>query len=192
MIHLLTARKVRPDAAPLFCIGCLAPDGVGERSVKDRAHYRSVPDRAAALAALAAQTCLSDEYGEGVLLHLFTDWLWDEECFIPYRTAHQDTDPDWFVHYRQEISLASAYLFHASDWAIPLSRRMLEVPLSAYGHAEAVSPEAANAYLNRNYQRHMEAGREPSAVYSPQMVEDFTDRAAAHYMDWRRQHPPAR
>lgn len=189
MIHLLTARKLRCEPSELFCIGCLAPDGVGEREVKDRSHYRSAPDRSAALAALAAKTDPADDYEEGVLLHLFTDWLWDECSFEPYKLAHCQTDPDWFAHYRREISLASTDIFHHSDWAIPLNRRMLAVPISRYGFAEAVTPEAANAYLNRNFKRHSENVTPPSEVFSPEFVEDFTDRTAREYRVWRGLHP---
>ena len=189
MIHLLTARKTFEQAPLLLYIGALAPDGVGQREVKDRSHYRSVPDRAAALSALAAATAPGDHYGEGVLLHLFTDWLWDEECFVPFRETNKDADPDWFIHYRQEISNASAHLFHTTDWAIPLNRSMLTVSVEQYGHAEAVTPQAANAYINRNFNRHMELPAQPSAVYPPDFVEDFTSRAAEQYRQWRAEHP---
>ena len=185
MIHLLTAHKVKTVPDALFCIGTLAPDGVSDRAQKDRSHYRSHPDRMAALTALAGKTSPDDAFLEGALLHLFTDWLWDEQSFVPYKAAHETVNPDWFLAYRKEISLASIWIFHHSDWAMPAYERMLAVPLSCYGHPEGIPPEAARAYIERNFNFHAQNNTAPSSVFTQEYVEGFTGAAAKEYIKWR-------
>ncbi len=130
MIHLLMAHKVNPEGSTLFYAGNLAPDAVGNRRDKDITHFRDLPDRSEALAALALHTPPSDDFAEGILLHLYTDWRWDilaRDEFI--KTA----GCDWFPKYRKEISLSSWYAFHHTDWAKDLWERMDLCDASEYG-----------------------------------------------------------
>lgn len=97
MVHLLMARKVNPKDSILFYIGNIAPDAVTNWKEKDVTHFRNLPDRSEALATLARQTSPSDDFAEGVLLHLYMDWRWDTLVRHEFIKA---TGSDWFTKYR--------------------------------------------------------------------------------------------
>jgi len=99
------AHKINPKGSTLFYIGNLAPDAVTNWKEKDTTHFRNLPDRSQALAAIALQTPPSDNFAEGILLHLYMDWRWD---IIAKDEFIKTIDGDWFAKYREELNLASS------------------------------------------------------------------------------------
>lgn len=53
MIHLIVAKKVRPNASDLFYLGTIAPDAVNDWQIKDITHFRNLENREPALINLA-------------------------------------------------------------------------------------------------------------------------------------------
>jgi len=184
MIHCLAARHVALTRGPLFYVGNLAPDAMHYPD-KERLHLRLCDDRAAALSALARRSDPADDFAEGVLLHLYTDWLWDGTHLRRYRDSQDPGDPMWFKRYQHETGLASAWLYRNHGWAPALWESMLAVPMSDYGALEGVTPESIASYLTRNSRLLAESNGPPSRVYPPELAEDFAQETARRYQSWR-------
>jgi hypothetical protein len=183
MIHLLAAHKldIEPDA--LFCIGTVAPDAVKTREAKDKTHFRILCNREEALVNLARNTSGCDSYGEGVLLHLYLDWLWDDQAYHVYAKQHKEDG--WFLAYRHEISKAGSYIFHNYGWSKKAFGKMLACPVELYGKTPGASEAEVAEMIRRNYFWHSDNDIGPSECFSPDFVEDFADRAADEYRVWR-------
>jgi len=193
MIHLHTAHLLRGGRGALFCLGAVAPDAIEDWRAKDRTHLRDAPDRAAALAATARNTDPRDDFAEGALLHLYTDWLWDTDQLERYWASlggggsrpGRPAGGDWVALYRHEISLASAWVYHHSPWARALWEELLAVPQGYYGPLPGMDKKDIRAYLTRNFQWHEAHSGDPSALFPPQEAEAFTLAAARGYPAWR-------
>ena len=187
MIHLLTAHLLSPDRGPLFYIGAVAPDALDDWRAKDRTHLRDQPDRAAALARLAAETAPGEGFHEGALLHLYTDWLWDAAQLRRWLDSSGGRlgESGWVPAYRREISLASGWIYHHGGWCRPLWEGMLAVPPGQYGALPVISPEDIRGYLTHNFAWHEGNPGPASAFYPPEEMEAFAQGAAAAYALWR-------
>jgi hypothetical protein len=190
MIHLLTARHLRRPCGPLFHVGAVAPDALDDWRQKNITHLRDCPDRAAALAALARRTDPADDFAEGALLHLFTDWLWDDGHLRRYLDSLGTIPPNgaWVPGYRHEISRASAYIFCTEPWAAAVWQGMLAVPQTAYGALQKMTPQDIAAFLQSNHAALQRAGHKncpPSHFYPPAQVAAFARAAAHDYEAWR-------
>ncbi|MBQ4055155.1 MAG: hypothetical protein IJD17_05530 [Clostridia bacterium] len=184
LIHLLTGRYFKPDGSIPYFIGTVAPDCVGEREIKDHTHLRDRSDRHEAIVELRDSFDLCDGYQLGALLHLYTDMLWDEGLQKEYKDAYPEPDNAWFRPYRNEISLASAHIFHRSDWGEPLWREMLECPNERFDSLADFPAEAIRGYLTRNYKWHYENDVGPSPAFPPEVVEDFCRDCAAGFAEF--------
>jgi hypothetical protein len=187
MVHLMAARKVRPGASELFYLGNLAPDAVKGWATKDIAHlrsdengFRSPDDRLACLAKLAEHT--ESDFAEGVLLHLFVDYVWDTTILPDYIMK---TGEDWFAPYREELSKLSAYAFHTIDWADELWTAMCAVPKEDYGRVNYATDDDLYDFVTRNDRWSRETHLPPSEAFPPELVERFCDEAAEKYAGWR-------
>ena len=187
MIHLYAAHLLREGRGVLFCVGAVAPDAIEDWRAKDRTHLRGVPDRAAALMAIARETDPRDDFAEGALLHLYADWRWDRDQLARYWASlgGRPEGGDWVPYYRNEISLASAWIYHHSPWALPLWAELLAVPPEQYGPLPGMKREDIRAYLTRNFQWHEEHPGPPSALYPPEEAEAFVSETVKGYQAWR-------
>lgn len=182
MIHLLTAHKYHPEASVLFRIGNIAPDSVSEREEKDKTHLRNRPDRLNALRELALTMDLSDDFSKGILLHLFLDYYWDSSPMRNFIENHKDGN--WFFDYRNEIGIASAWLFHHIGWSRRAWDEMAACPMSAYGHVQWIVKEDVADFIDRNNKWHAENDIGPSSAFTPDFIEEFTDKVAAEFKNW--------
>jgi len=186
MIHLAVARLADAARKPLYFIGTLAPDAMSYPE-KETAHLRYEPDRGAALAELARLTDPGDDFAEGVLVHLYTDWKWDTTQLKRYR-EHDRRDAMWFKRYQHETKLASAWIYRSEAWALALWEAMAAVPMEQYGSFAGITPQNITDYLLRNSSRLEESkGGPPSAFYPPEMVGEFISKTAKDYQAWRLQ-----
>jgi menaquinone-dependent protoporphyrinogen IX oxidase len=135
MIHLLAAHKLQTEPDALFCVGTVAPDAVKTREDKDKTHFRILCNREEALANLAKNT--SDSFGEGVLLHLYLDWLWDDQAYHVFSKQHHEDG--WFLTYRNEIAKAGSYIYHHYSWSERAFLKMLSCPAKLYGQTPGAS-----------------------------------------------------
>jgi len=188
MIHLQTARLLRGERSVLFCLGAIAPDAIEDWRVKDRTHFRQAEDRASALLEIAQTTDPRDDFAEGVLLHMYSDWLWDSDQLRRYWDAlgGRPEGGEWVPAYRREIALASARIYRHSPWARPLWEELLAVPQAQYCPLACMEKQDIREYLTRNFAWHEDnAGAPCSAFYPPEEVERFVVGVAEGYGGWR-------
>ena len=180
MIHLFAAKKVRPEGSTLFYIGNLAPDAVNNWHDKDIVHFRNVEDRQSALISLAKET--SGDFVEGILLHLYCDWKWDDTV----RQKYVDKiGSDWFAPYRNELSLAGGYAFHNTSWAKQLWIDMDSLDTNYYGTTPRATVADVKNFVNRNNKWHNNNFTEPSPAFPPDLIDEFTTQIANEFVDWR-------
>ena len=187
MIHLHTAHLLRGGRGILFCVGAVAPDAIDDWRIKDSTHLRDVPDRAGALIEIARQTDPRDDFAEGVLLHMYADWRWDEDHLRRYWASlgGRPEGGDWVPAYRNEISLASGWIYHHSPWARALWDELLAVPTDRYGSLPGMEKKDIRVYLTRNFQWHESHPGPPSALYPPEETEEFVLETVDGYQTWR-------
>jgi predicted acetyltransferase len=182
MTHLLMAHKVNPERSILFYIGNIASDAVTNRKEKDITHFRNLKDRSQVLTALALHTPPSDDFAEGILLHLYVDWRWDtlaKDEFV------KKVEGDWFTKYREEISLASSYAYHHTEWANALWKQMELVEPSEYGHIPGATGEELKGLISRNIRWHNDNSTEASTAFTPEFIDDFINKIADEYTQWK-------
>ncbi len=182
MIHLLVAHKINPEGSAAFYVGNFAPDAVSNWKDKDITHLRNLTDRSEAMAALALQTSPTDDFAEGVLLHLYTDWKWD---IIARDKFIKETDGDWFQKYRNEIRLASSYLFHHTDWAKCRWNQIELFHESGYGKIPGATAQELKAFITRNHKWHIENNIGPSTFFTPMFIDKFINELAEEYPKWK-------
>ena len=181
MLHLIAAHKVRPASSALFYTGNLAPDAVSEWKRKDHTHFRDLEDRQPALARLARHAV--SDFDEGVLLHLYFDWRWDT---VVRQEFINQAGEEWFAPYRREIALSSGYAFHHTAWAGQVWDAVSAVDPRDYGETPDASPEEVRDLILRNDKWHRENDIGPSAYFTPERIEAFTDQVAREYAAWRK------
>ena len=174
MVHLSCAKAYDPHAPVLFYSGNIAPDLLGTREAKDKTHFRDVPTerRRDALMAFAETLSLDDPFQKGVLLHLFLDLHWDREGYEPYRLAHGEEE-GWFLRYRQEIFLASAYLYHHTPWAKELFFEMNRAFLPTERSVCGITRDGLQAFVAGTWYRLLNGREAVSTAFPPSFVEEF-------------------
>ena len=187
MIHLHAAHLLRGVRGVLFCAGAVAPDAIDDWRAKDRTHLRDVPNRAEALAEIARHTDPRDDFAEGALLHLYADLRWDGDQLARYWASlgGRPENGNWVPAYRNEISLASSWIYHHNPWPRALWEELLAVPAEQYGPLPGMDKNDIRAYLTRNSRWHEEHPGPPSAFYPPEEAEAFVLETVKGYESWR-------
>ena len=173
MIHLLVANKFNTSGSALFYLGNIAPDAVVDWHDKDVSHFRDMEDRQPALLSLAKET--TGDFAEGVLLHLYCDWKWDTGIRQKYIG---ETGDDWFVLYRNELSLAGSYAFHHTEWAKRLWKRNRNPKKKAQSFGKKKCDEERNG---NNRCKWIEKGAAPECRAAPQKT--CQERCASSTID---------
>ncbi|MDR1117478.1 MAG: hypothetical protein LBL09_04450 [Oscillospiraceae bacterium] len=181
MIHILLARKLKPDMPIPFMVGSLAPDAFnGTYLEKDKNHFRDLPDRLDALRGYAREADCKNEFFMGVLLHLYADYLWDREAVDLYKSGYNDNS--WVASYRENILMTSNWLFHRFDWCDGLWRDMLSCPDGLLYEFRGISKPDIRGYLERNYALLTREKLEPSKLYTPEYTFEFVERAGEGFI----------
>lgn len=180
-MHLAVARAVDAARSPLYFVGALAPDAMNYPH-KEHLHFRSCENRADELAKLARATGPADDFAEGVLVHLYTDWLWDTTHLARYR--EHDQSEDWWKQYQTQTGEASSHIYYTEPWAQPLWQAMLAVPQQSFGNFADITPQAITN-LMQGEMRRVQRVRGPSDFFPPQLVDEFITQAAQEYRRWR-------
>ena len=176
MIHLLAAYKVKPDAPAEWWVGNVSPDAPPmTHAEKDISHLRNLSnaDRELKLREMADALQPSDFYNEGKLLHLYLDYYWDIEAIRNFYI--HDTSADHFIHYRNEIAVASKWLFHTKAWSGKVWQMMLDMPDKT---------DDEEAFITRNYNWHSQDDFSEPTFFTPDYIEDFTERICRKYKEW--------
>jgi hypothetical protein len=183
-MHLAVARAVDSTRPPLYFVGALAPDAMAY-PYKEHLHLRTCENRVAQLAECAHATDPADDFAEGVLVHLFTDWLWDGTHMMRYR--EQDNEWDWWKGYQAHTGEASSHLYYNEPWAQPLWQAMLALPQESFGKLPGITPQDITHLMQGEMQR-VQRVRGPSTFFFPQLVDEFIAHAAQEYVKWRKAH----
>lgn len=181
MIHLLLANKVDPTGSVFFYLGNIAPDAVVDWNEKEITHFRNLPDREIALKDLAVKTCPTDDFAKGVLLHLYFDWMWD---ILVRHDFINKVGADWFSKYREELSFASSYAFHNTDWAKQVWHQMDLCDISEYGEITGATHKQIKEFVSRNNKWHNDNIIGPSTAFTPTLIDTFTTQIANGYNEW--------
>jgi hypothetical protein len=199
MQHLQAAQFLWPQGDALCFIGALAPDGMPAWAAKEDAHLRSVPNRAAALAALAKQTDPANTFAEAALLHLFLDWRWDIgplRRFIETRGCRLGQDfggrPPWLEEYHAELGLLSASQYRSLPWSKDVFSLIEALPLAQYPTLPGMTAGDIDGFIRRNrrwLEKHLDSP--PSVAFPDTLAEDFMQKAVAGYLAWRKESPYA-
>lgn len=185
MIHLLIADKVYNRRSLLYYIGSIAPDAVSGWKNKDITHYRTVTDRNAALSNLAVNTSPSDDFTEGMLLHLYTDWRWDELVMCKFIKKE---GADWLTKYRHELACSSSYAYYNTPWAKDIWNEMHQCDVSNYGDVPGATKDEVYDLILRNKVWHENNKMEKSLAFPPEFVDNFINTIADEYINWKVQH----
>lgn len=183
MIHLITALALEPEGSDRFLLGSISPDAANGREFKDGVHLRDRADRVAALQELRSRLDLSEDFSRGWLLHLFTDYCWDETHLRDFREAHA-ADPDWFERYHRELHQGGYELYDRSPRAAADFDRMTALPLEDLPGFLPVTAESIDRFrrIMREKHRTTPRRREPS-VFTPALAERFAAETAAAFRE---------
>lgn len=183
MIHLLTAYKYNPNASVDFWIGNIAPDTAAcDWKEKDRTHFRDRKDRLNALRELAFTMDLDEDLNKGILLHLFLDYCWDTSPMSNFIDDFKEGN--WFPVYRHEISLATGWLFHHTDWGKSIWEEMMACPMSVYENVHGLVKEDVTDFINSGSKWHIENNIGPSTAFTPDFIEEFTSKVVTDFKNW--------
>jgi len=187
-IHLLVAHEMDPDASGAFYFGSFAPDYEQERAPKDIIHLRNEENRLAALSALRDSVDMRDDFTRGWILHLFTDLLWDESLLAQYRREYTGGDmgrDDWFYPYREELGLATSYLYRQATWMDAVMARVRAVDVCAIQTSLPAAADRLEWWQNRTCAKY--SATEPGGhlgYYTLDMLNTFAVWTAAEWKSW--------
>ena len=178
VIHLLVAQHVPGGGDPLFRLGSLAPDYIGEREQKDALHLRREPDRREALERLAKTLDPANPFEAGWLVHLLADLRWDSGAIPAYR-ASLPQGTDWFSLYRRECHRAGYALYHSLPWCRQAMEDVLAVDLGKLNSSLALDLEAMEEFRRKLAGKLAESPPDSrSDSFPPAMLEDFARETA--------------
>ena len=187
MIHLLAAYELEPKGTDLFWVGNFAPDYTNDRILKDRIHLRDTEDRIGALQVLYQSIDTNNNFEMGWFFHLFTDACWDESVFLECRNyfASIDKGEHWFNQYRNEIGLASYYLYHKLPWAKRMWQIIATTRLNTIETSLPVNPDDISGYRDRVCARHIESPPDiPPQFLCDEKITAFVDTVIDKYKKW--------
>lgn len=187
MIHLLVAHEINPEALDLFWVGNFAPDYTNDRQIKDEIHLRNSSNRMQALSQLRNKIDGSNPFEAGWLLHLFVDACWDEVMLPAFQQKYENksTDQQWFFKYRDEIGLASYYLYHHMNWAPQIWAQIKNADLSSISSVLPITQQENEYYRDRVYSRHAQSNSDSlSSEYDEERLLTFTYETAYKFWEW--------
>ena len=181
MVHLLAARKFRPNASPLFYAANLAPDCIDIREIKDKTHFRvlSPEEREAALVRLRDSSMGRGDLAEGICLHLFLDREWD--AIMSGGMWERFPDPEGFRRYRAEISYVSRALFDLDPHAEEMWSSMEALDSSAYAGHPDFPAENIREFILYNADKHRHAERVTPEIFTVDFTLAFIDRTVERF-----------
>ncbi len=179
MTHLLCAYHLMPKMPSLFCIGCVAPDCIDIREIKDKEHLRLLPseERLSILKARIKKANKGDLFYLGTVYHLYADYMWD----IGPQRQHKDayTGQSWFIDYRREIRLAGLEIYQQYSWCHGLFDRLLSVPSKEYSSIADYPPDKIREFIENSMKKTIDGAKEAQkSFFTPKTVSDFAKATA--------------
>lgn len=175
-IHIMFAHMLEPEASDRYFAGCVAPDAVEDYHIKDKTHFRKIPDRAARIAAFI-RGLPDNDWCRGMMTHLYLDWRWDMCELERFIALHGE---GWFRPYREDISRLSRYFSHRFAYCGDIWRRIYELPIGEYGVVPEADSAAVREFITAGY-RSSQQPSEPPRLFMPDEAERFLEMAALEY-----------
>ena len=170
MMHLQCAKLYDPDADIAFYIGNEAPDCMDIREIKDKSHLRIYTrDREEKLIEYAHTLDLGDPYQLGVLMHLYTDMLWDLGPMAEHKKNYKGEC--WFRDYRWQIRLIGTHIYKSVDWSEQIWIDMCDADESCYDSLDLFPSDKIKNYLIFNRDRDRSKETVPSPEFPPRLVD---------------------
>ncbi len=184
MTHLLCASRFMPSMPPLFCIGCIAPDCIDIREIKDKGHLRLL-DRRERLAVLEEKIKSSDKsnlFLLGTVFHLFADYKWDIGPQEHHRQNYKGNS--WFLDYRREIRLAGLEIYSRFSWSREIFDRLLSVPQEDYSLIADYPSDKIRYFIINSMKKTIEGAAETDKSYfTPELIDSFADETAKDFLN---------
>jgi hypothetical protein len=121
-----------------------------------------------ALSQFAKSIEKNERFSEGILLHLFVDWKWDEDLRQQYiRNYGFD---DWFLPYRSEIGLLSAQLYHYYGWSKKVWEDMLSCNISKFTKNDVIRSENIIDFIERANNYHIKNPLAQPSFYTVEAI----------------------
>lgn len=184
MVHLITAYQYKPDSSAAFWVGNIAPDCIVDWKERDRFHFRNESDIEKALRDFARGIRKDDWFLEGMLLHLFVDWKWDQD--LRQRFIRNHGADDWFHPYRNEIGLLSARLYHDTPWSAKIWADMINSDVSNFNPSAVIHSLDIVDTINRANKYHVDNLTAQPQFYTIESIKEFTATTAQEYELWRK------
>ncbi len=182
MMHLYAARVFWPEGSDSYFLGSILPDCVdAHREIKDRLHFRDIPteERLPALVKFGESLDLHRDFNLGVLFHFYLDYLWDLGPQSVHRRNHGPEN--WFPDYRKELSRAGSSTAHRFPWARDMWERLRSPEKSLYENTLSLPEEEIKEFLEKNYLFHREKKLDAPEIFTDELVDSFTLRAAKSF-----------
>lgn len=187
MIHLLVAHEIEPEAPDFFWVGNFAPDYTNDRELKDKIHLRDKADRWILLDELYTNINKENSFERGWFLHLFVDTCWDEKLLIEYKNWFEsiNKDDNWFLSYRNEIGLATYYLYHNLTWSRKIWDLIKYAQLSDINTSLPITLAQNEWYRDRVVSKHSESDSTQSPkFFIMDKLTDFSQITVNRYKEW--------
>lgn len=181
MIHLMFAKRVEPKGSNLFYLGNIAPDAVPGRELKDITHFRTISYGQRERELVKIKKSVKTDFENGMFLHLYLDWKWDEGVIDKFREEVKD---GWFLKYRRELATAGNFAYHNSDWAKQIWQVLESVESSEYGEVEHVTRCELNEFVFASHDWLKDYVGHESSHFSNKFVNDFLDNVTDEYFAW--------
>lgn len=180
MIHLMFAMKINSQGSDQFFLGNIAPDAVNDWKAKEKTHYRKLIDRDKALRKF--EKGVTDDFGVGMLLHLYLDYKWDTFMIKKYK---EQSGQDWFHSYREELCIACSCFYHKYTWSGDIWSRIDSVPICNYKAVPSATDADLKDFVHRNYIWHDNTVYDITSIFTEDLVNKFLDRVKEEYLEWR-------
>ena len=192
MIHLMLAYEIYPNACGSYFVGSFAPDVFHKnrsdtRLAKNKNHFRDVPDMEAALTEFYSQIDRDNPFHEGYFVHLICDMWWYED--IDKLVESNPCKQGWYDNLKNEYRTAGVWIRRNMPWGDDIFNRMslcsdnFESPMPDPTNEEIVNYKNGLLSPSRRIKDNEVEG-EPSAVFTPEFLESYSNSIAKKYKSW--------
>lgn len=128
---------------------------------------------------------LSDAFAEGWLFHFFSDVCWEEDILQAFIAGKNPGE--WFPPYREQIGLASNWLYHNVDWAHEVWEKIINAPLAVANIDHSPAIEKMDLFRSGVLKKHQENNTAMSEAFPLELLTQYAKETAARYRNWRKQ-----
>jgi len=192
MIHLLLARKIKPNGCGLYFMGSFAPDIFDSkrsdiRAAKNENHFRNVPNMEEALKKFYLQIDKSNPFHEGYFVHLICDMWWYDT--IDKFAEDSGNKQVWYDNLKNEYRATGIWIRRNMPWVDDVFHKMeiclddFQSPMSDPTNVEIISYKNNLVSQSLRDNDAKADGKRPE-ILTPEFLEDYADEVAERYKLW--------